>query len=114
MVVFLESDLENANMENPKIKQLEEIMSHLTHRVENTKGNVTAPAVKLLDILNQESYANFQNQTVKRHVTERIHQFLKLSIELQFPKSEDIGTALCHRSTLCCGIVRRIHPRTQV
>ena len=90
MVVFLESDLENANMENPKIKQLEEIMSHLTHRVENTKGNVTAPAVKLLDILNQESYANFQNQTVKRHVTERIHQFLKLSIELQFPKSEDI------------------------
>ena len=91
MVVFLESDLLNADMENAKIKQLEEIMSHLAHRVKNSKGTVKAPAVQLLDILNQDKYATFQNQQVKRHVTERIHQFLKDSIENDFPKSEDIG-----------------------
>ena len=73
MTVFLEQDLLNADMENSKIKQLEDIMSHLTHRVSNSKGGVKAPATKLLDILNDPRYTGFQNQTVKRHVTERIH-----------------------------------------
>ena len=89
MTVFLEEDLLNADMENSKIKQLEDIMNHLTHRVSNSKGAVKAPATKILDIFNDPRYHGFQNQTVKRHVTERIHQFLKLSIELSFPESED-------------------------
>jgi hypothetical protein len=34
--IFLESDLVNANLENPKVKAIEQILEHLMMRVKNS------------------------------------------------------------------------------
>ena len=58
--VFLEKDLENANLQNPKILALEQILNHLAMRVKNSQ-NVLPPWVPLLDIFNSEQYTSYEN-----------------------------------------------------
>ena len=61
-MVYLESDLVGANIaQNPKIAQLDEIMTHLTSRVTYSKGGVKAPVIQLLNIVNMEEFSTFGN-----------------------------------------------------
>lgn len=58
--VFLENDLVNADLQNPKILALEQILQHLMMRVKNSKL-VNPPWTLILDVFNQENYLKFEN-----------------------------------------------------
>eukprot|EP00347_Sterkiella_histriomuscorum_P023653 403333856 len=73
--VFFDSDLSNAQLDNPKIVALEQILAHLMMRTKNSQ-QVNPPWVALIDIFNQEQFHNFQNPTVKRHAIDRIFEFI--------------------------------------
>ena len=59
-MVYLESDLVNVAMatmdQNEKLKQLEEIMTFLIMRVNNSQGAVQPPVSSLLNILNSTQF----------------------------------------------------------
>jgi len=50
--VYFEEDFENvvASSDNVKLKALEEIVTHLMMRAQNSKGQVKVPLSKLIDI----------------------------------------------------------------
>jgi len=73
--IFLEPDLANADLENPKIIAIEQILHHLMMRTKNSK-NVCPPWIALIDIFNQSVYQEFTNQVIKRHAAERIYEFI--------------------------------------
>lgn len=68
--------MENADLENIKIKAIEQILSHLMMRTKNSKS-VNPPWTLLLDIFNSPAYTKeFKNETVKRHAANRIYEFV--------------------------------------
>lgn len=52
LCVYFEEDFENvvASSDNVKLKALEEIVTHLMMRAQNSKGQVKVPLSKLIDI----------------------------------------------------------------
>ena len=78
-MVYLEEDLVGANLaQNPKIAQLDEIMTHLTSRVTYSKGGVKAPVTQLLAIINTEEFTTSANLQIKAKVFNLIHGFIKI------------------------------------
>ena len=48
------------------------------------------PVTELLKIFSSDAYTNFENETIKRHVTEKIHVFTKAAVAYDsFPKDQD-------------------------
>lgn len=87
MSVFLEPDLTNSDLENPKIKAIEQIIGHIMMRTKNSKV-VCPPWSSLIDIFNQEAYEECHNQNVKRYAAGRIYEFLFESFE-RIPESAE-------------------------
>lgn len=78
LLVYMEDDMVNANLaQNPKIAQLDEIMQHLTSRVTYSKGAVKAPITQLLNIVNTEEFARFENAAIKTKVLGLVYGFIK-------------------------------------
>ena len=74
----MEDDMVNANIvDNPKIVQLDEIMSHLTTRVTYSKGAIKAPVAQLLSIVSTEAFGRFENATIKTKVLGIVYGFIK-------------------------------------
>ncbi|CDW80673.1 proteasome-associated protein ecm29 homolog [Stylonychia lemnae] len=85
--VFFEHDLTNADLQNPKIQALEQILNHLVMRVKNSQ-QVNPPWNLLIDIFNQDAYQNFENVNVKRHAQTRIFEFIFESYS-RIPQTQD-------------------------
>jgi hypothetical protein len=62
--------------ESPKIKAIEECISHLLMKVTNSKGEVKVPFAKLIAIFSSDIYLGFQNAAVKNHGRSRILDFI--------------------------------------
>lgn len=72
----MEPDMANAGLDHAKVKALEQILGHLMMRVKNSKA-VVPPWALLIDIFNQPLFlTEFTNVHIKRHVTQRILDFL--------------------------------------
>lgn len=80
--IFFEPDMESLqSLEHPKIKALEQIISHLMMRVQNDK-TVNPPWVALIEIICSHNYTTaFKNATVKRHVWTRVMEFIYESFD---------------------------------
>jgi len=61
--VYFENDLEGVAMplanDNPKLRALEETISHLKTRVSNSKGEVTVPLPRLIDVFSSTAFSQF-------------------------------------------------------
>jgi hypothetical protein len=79
--IYFEQDLANADLTNPKLAQQNELMTHLTNRVENARGGISVPVAALVDIFACSEYHLCQNQQLKRQTTELIFNFLALSLK---------------------------------
>jgi hypothetical protein len=64
------------SIESPKIKAIEECISHLLMKVTNSKGEVKVPFAKLIAIFSSDLYLGFQNAAVKNHGRSRILDFI--------------------------------------
>ena len=49
------------SQEHPKIKHIEEIITHLLMKVTNSKGEVKVPFAKLIQIFSSDAYLSFTN-----------------------------------------------------
>jgi Proteasome stabiliser len=86
----MEEDLANvASMDHPKMKALEQIISHLMMRVKNSP-DVNPPWVALLQIFNDSQYNLPEaNPWIKHHVSSRIFEFIFESFD-RIPPSLDL------------------------
>lgn len=61
--IYFESDFENLSPEafqqSPKLKALEEVVSHLLLKTNNSKGEVRVPFDSLLNIFHSQRYLSF-------------------------------------------------------
>ena len=76
------------SQEHPKIKHIEEIISHLLMKVTNSKGEVKVPFAKLIQIFSSDAYLGFTNPTVKNHGRSRVLDFI-FAYYAYLPKSLD-------------------------
>jgi hypothetical protein len=61
ILIFVEQDLINATMEDPKVKALEELMTQLTNRMENARGSISTPTQQLIALLHNPDFLAFGN-----------------------------------------------------
>jgi hypothetical protein len=76
--IYLEWDLVNEpmNLEQPKIKGIENIINHLMLKTANSRGDVKVPFQKLIAIFSSDAYLSFTNVAIKAHAKNRIFDFI--------------------------------------
>jgi uncharacterized protein (DUF608 family) len=79
------------SQEHPKIKHIEEIITHLLMKVTNSKGEVKVPFAKLIQIFSSDAYLSFTNQSVKNHGRSRVLDFI-FAYYAYLPKSLEQDT----------------------
>ena len=90
VLVYLEADMVNVNIgTSPKVKQLDEIMQHLTTRVTFSKGAIKPPVSQLLNIINCETFNTFENQLVRTKVFTVIFGFIQAYSMTETVQEED-------------------------
>ena len=89
ILIYVEQDLINATMEDPKVKALEELMSQLTNRMENARGGISTPTQQLVALLRNPDFLSFGNQLMRRVMTERVHRYISATLDFSVKKIED-------------------------
>jgi len=89
ILIYVEQDLINATMEDPKVKALEELMSQLTNRMENARGGISTPTQQLVALLRNPDFLSFGNQLMRRVMTERVHRYISAKLDFSVKKIED-------------------------